>query len=178
MNCSLKSRCPYICFSSSVNVVRSILLALNPSLDLSSGHRHMLCRICREWERTDSCVGHTSIPGFMWIFVTVSSSSASTLADKTISIKELYVYGKFFFSSNTLAVRTLKLILKLLLKTFSFSSNGDYFHIFEFLILRTLKNARNNAWTSQPCQIFGCFVFPRRHKQRETTLSSQCMVYC
>ena len=54
-------------------------------------------------------------------------------------------YGKFFFSSNTLAVRTPKIILKLLLKTFSFSSNSDYFHAFEFLILRTLKNARNNA---------------------------------
>ena len=58
-------------------------------------------------------------------------------------------YGKFFFSSNTLAVRTPKIILKLLLKTFSFSSNSDFFHAFEFLILRTLKNARNNAWTSQ-----------------------------
>ena len=88
------------------------------------------------------------------------------------------LYGKFFFSSNTLAVGTPKIILKLLLKTFSFSSTSDYFHAFEFLILRTLKNARNNAWTSQPCQIFGCFVFPWRHEQREATLSSQCMVYC
>ena len=70
------------------------------------------------------------------------------------------MYGKFLFSSNTLAVQTPKIILKLLLKTFSFSSNSDYFHAFEFLILWTLKNARNNAWTSQPCQIFGCFVFP------------------
>ena len=58
-------------------------------------------------------------------------------------------YGKFFFSSNTLAVRTPKIILKLLLKTFSFSSNSDVFHAFKFLILQTLNNARNNAWTSQ-----------------------------
>ena len=36
-------------------------------------------------------------------------------------------YGKFLFSSNTLAVRTPKIILKLLLKTFSFSSNIDFF---------------------------------------------------
>ena len=58
-------------------------------------------------------------------------------------------YGKFFFSLNTLAVQTPKFILKLLLKTFSFSSNGGFFLAFEFLILQTLKYARNNAWTSQ-----------------------------
>ena len=46
---------------------------------------------------------------------------------------------------NSFLVRTPKIILKLLLKTFSFSSNSDYFHVFEFLILRTLKSARNNA---------------------------------
>ena len=49
-----------------------------------------------------------------------------------------FVYSKFFFSSNILAVRTPKIILKLLLKTFSFSSNSDFFHAFQFLILRTL----------------------------------------
>ena len=87
------------------------------------------------------------------------------------------IYGKFFFSSNTLAVRTPKIILKLLLKTFSFSSNSDYFHVFEFLILRTLKNARNNAWTSQPCQIFGCFVFPPTPwAKRDNSIVSMCGV--
>ena len=69
--------------------------------------------------------------------------------NSTILIYHLLHYGKFFFSSNTLAVQTPKIILKLLLKTFSFSSNSDFFHAIEFLILRTLKNARNNAWTSQ-----------------------------
>ena len=38
------------------------------------------------------------------------------------------------------------------------------FHAVEFLIIRTQKNARNIAWTSQkltkPCQIFMCFVVP------------------
>ena len=53
------------------------------------------------------------------------------------------------FTVNSFLVRTPKIILKLLLKTISFSSNSDFFHAFEFLILRTLKNARNNAWTSQ-----------------------------
>ena len=28
---------------------------------------------------------------------------------------------------------------------------------------------------TKPCQIFRCFVFPRRHEQRKATLSSQCM---
>ena len=36
------------------------------------------------------------------------------------------MYGKFLFNSNTLAVRTPKFILKLLHKTFSFSSNSDF----------------------------------------------------
>ena len=88
-------------------------------------------------------------------------------------------YGKFFFSSNTLAVRTPKIILKLLLKTFSFSSNSDLFNAIKFLILRTLKNARNNAWTSQNhAKSLGVLFSPRRHEQREATLSSQSMVYC
>ena len=58
---------------------------------------------------------------------------------KCLGLEQKPKYGKFFFSSNTLAVRTPKIILKLLLKTFSFSSNSDFFHAVEFLILRTLK---------------------------------------
>ena len=47
--------------------------------------------------------------------------------------------SQYGISSNTLAVRTPKFILKLLFKTFSASPNTELFHAFEFLILRTYK---------------------------------------
>ena len=95
------------------------------------------------------------------------------------SIKLLHAYGKFFFSSNTLAVRTSKIILKLLLKTFSFSSNSDFFSCIRIFNTSNTKKCKKQCLNfTKPCQIFRCFVFPRRHEQREATLSSQCMVYC
>ena len=48
------------------------------------------------------------------------------IAQLSLTLVRPKAYGKFFFSSNTLAVRTPKIILKLLLKTFSFSSNQGY----------------------------------------------------
>ena len=61
-------------------------------------------------------------------------------------------YGKFFFSSNTLAVRTPKIILKLLLKTFSFSSNSDFFSCNRiFNTLNTKKCKKQSLNFTKPC---------------------------
>ena len=70
-------------------------------------------------------------------------------------------YGKFFFSSNTLAVRTPKFILKLLLKTFSFSSNSDFFSCIRIFNTSNTKKCKNQCLNfTKPWQIFRCFVFP------------------
>ena len=80
-----------------------------------------------------------------------------------------WIYGKFFFSSNTLAVRTPKIILKLLLKTFSFSSNSDFFSCIQIFNTSNTKNCKKQCLNfTKPCQIFRCFVFPRRmSKERQ-----------
>ena len=77
-------------------------------------------------------------------------------------------YGKCSISSNTLAVRTAKFILKLLFKTFSFSSNSDFFYAFDFLILRT--HTKNLSFTEKNFILSGV-LFSRHNVQRDVTQS-------
>ena len=77
--------CTNLCFSSSVNIVKSTLLALNPNRDLSRGHKHTCCSIWKAWLISPSCMGQVSIQGFMWIWVIASTSSISTLAENNIN---------------------------------------------------------------------------------------------
>ena len=81
----------------------------------------------------------------------------------------LLPYGKCSISSNTLAVRTPKFILKLLFRTFSFSSNSELFHAFEFLILRTHKKLEFH--TKKNLNFIRCFVFPTQCEKRRNSVS-------
>ena len=75
-------------------------------------------------------------------------------------------YGKCSINSNTLAVRTPKFILKLLFKTFSFSSNSELFYPFEFLILRTHKKLEFHKKI-----ILSSVLFSRPNVQTDVTRS-------
>ena len=89
------------------------------------------------------------------------------------------LYGKFFFSSNTLAVRTPKIISKLLLKTFLIQFEQWFFSCIRIFNTSNTKKSWNKAWTSQNhAKSLGVLFSPRCHEQIEATLSSQCMVYC
>ena len=77
-------------------------------------------------------------------------------------------YGKSSISSNTLAVRTLKFILKLLFRTFSFTSNSELFYAFEFLILRTHKKLE---FHKKILNFIRCFVFPTQCAKRGNSSS-------
>ena len=108
-----------------------------------------------------------------WEKVADPVNGKTTIAQVAVCVNGMVMYGKFFFSSNTLAVRTPKFIMKLLLTTFSFSSNSDSFHAFEFLILRTLKKAGNTMLELHKAMADDCWnycqIFSWRHEQREAT---------
>ena len=80
------------------------------------------------------------------------------------------MYGKCSISSNTLAVRTPKFILKLLFKTFSFSSNSELFYAFEFLILRTHEKLE---FHKKKLHFIRCFVFPIQYERDVTRSQGQ-----
>ena len=57
----------------------------------------------------------------------IQKSKMQELSSLFMTNRLIVMYGKCSISSNTLAVRTPKFILKLLFKTFSFSSNSELF---------------------------------------------------
>ena len=90
------------------------------------------------------------------------------ITTKSMSFYGPQAYGKCSISSNTLAVRTPKLIMKLLFKTFSFSSNSELFYAFEFLILRTHAKLE---YHTKKLHFIRCFVFPTQCVKRRNSIS-------